>query len=84
MLDTPLSEVVSRYIAISQVWNPSLLDCITVPVRTLNRRRQVRQRNGIVLWAHPVWTSIEPHQWQAMPSGQRCSMNHRSAAASSG
>ena len=71
MLDTPLSEVVSRYIATSQTWNPSLLDCITVPVRTLNRRRQSRQRNGMVLWAQPVWTRVEPHQWQAMPSGHR-------------
>ena len=63
---------------------PSLLDCITVPVRTLNRRRQSRQRNGMVLWAQPVWTRVEPHQWQAMPSGQRSSMNHCSAAASFG
>ena len=68
----------------SHTWNPSLLDCITVPVRTLNRFRQSRQRNGMVLWAHPVWTLSDPHQWQAMPSGQRCSTNHRSAAASSG
>ena len=60
---------------------------MTVPVRTLNRLRPQafsRQRNGMVLCWHPIWTFRDPQYGQHSPDGQRCWMNHCSAIASLG
>ena len=57
---------------------------MTVPVRTLKRLRPQacwRQRNGMVLCWHPIWTLRDPQYGQCTPDGQRCLMNHSSAFA---
>lgn len=57
---------------------------MTVPVRTLNRLRPQalsRQRNGMVLCWHPIWTFSDPQYGQHTPDGQRCLMNYCSAFA---
>ena len=61
-----------------------LESCIAVPTRTLNRFRQSRHRNGMVLCFAPVWTFTLPQCGQAGSLPQRHSVSHLSAAASSG
>ena len=86
MLETPFSETDWRNNAISQVWCPSLLDCIGVPVRTENHFRQSRHWNGIVLCLlfFRMFMLPQPSRGQAMPFGQRHLMKVFSAATSFG
>ena len=84
MLLTPLRFVVSRYDASAHVWYPRFEPSITVPVLTLKRLRQSRQRYGMVLCAAPDWTLTDPQRGQAAPFGQRSSAKNVSAVASSG
>ena len=68
----------------AQTWYPSLLDCIAVPCLTEKNFLQELQRCGIRGWAVRSFTLSDPHCGQVVPLGQRLSMNHRSAVASSG
>ena len=59
---------------------------MNVPVFRLNRLAHClsRQRYGIVLCFAPAGTFCDPQYGHAMPFGQRYSISHASAAASSG
>ena len=78
--------VVTRYAAIAQVWKPSLLDCITVPVLTLKRglSGQSRQRCVMDLCVMLHWTLQDPHSGQCGPFGQTIFSIHLRAVSSSG
>ena len=65
-------------------WRPSLLDCMTIPLRTLKCPLQSLQRYGIGFRFLMVLYRTEPQSGQQMPLGQRCASNHASAAWSSG
>ena len=56
--------------------------CSTEPVLTEKCFRQSRQRKGIGLRLLTIETLREPQSGQAIPFGQRCSMNHASAFSS--
>ena len=70
-----MSDVVTRNVAISQSWYPTLEPFITVPVLVLKNyvgQAFSLQRNFMVAYLGRCWTLVDPHSGQHTPSGQRC------------
>ena len=87
MLETPLSDVMTKNVAISQSWYPTLDPSITVPVLVLKNcvgQAFSLHRNFMVGCLGRCWTLVDPHSGQHTPSGQRCSTSHFSAVSLSG